>query len=122
TYQAARLLQAAGWPVGYYEDFPYAARPDAAAQRFTELGVTPAVTGATVTPHPATPVYCAIDATMGPKIAAIAAYASQISSLFPSLAAMPDAVRDYAAAVAATWPAATAAARPAYAERYWRLP
>jgi hypothetical protein len=61
---------------------------------------------------------------MATKIAAIAAYPSQLTSLFPSAEAMPAAVRDYAAAVAAEWRRDAppgAGELPRYAERYWRL-
>ncbi len=107
TYQAAGLLAARGRPVYYYEDFPYAARPGAHAARFAELG------GA-FTAH-----LVPIDATIAAKIAAIRAYASQISSLFPGADAVGPAVRAYAEAVVQGGPApATPGTR--FAERYWQ--
>ncbi|MGI8588851.1 MAG: PIG-L family deacetylase [Chloroflexia bacterium] len=108
TFCAARIMQRAGRPVRYYEDFPYAAVPDALSARLAALR-----------PARATPTYHAITATLDRKIAAIAAYPSQISSLFLSQEAMPAAVRDYAAAVAAEAP--PAARVGGYAERTWEV-
>ncbi len=108
TFQAARLLAAVGWTVLHYEDYPYAAQPAAHATRFVELGW--AADG-----QPAVPIYYDISATLEVKIAAIAAYSSQLSGLFTPVDTMPAAVRKYAAAVAAASVGAT------YAERFWRL-
>ena len=115
TFLAATILAAAGWDVLYYDDFPYASQPQAHAARFLELGAA----GPAFRPH-----YAAIDAGIETKIAAIAAYPSQLSSLFPSPDAMPPAVREYAAAVAAEGAAVATPGGPAarYAERYWRGP
>ncbi len=107
VFLAARRLAGVGWSVQHYEDYPYAAKPAAHAQRFAELGL--AADGA-----PALPVGYDIAATLDTKIAAIAAYPSQLSGLFDPPAAMPVAVRAYAAAVAA-------GSGAAYAERCWRL-
>jgi LmbE family N-acetylglucosaminyl deacetylase len=119
TFAAARRLAAAGRRIRHYEDFPYAAKPEAHAVRFAAL----AAGGADFAPRAE---YCDIGAGLPTKIAAVAAYPSQISSLFPSLEAMPDAVRDYAARVAAEWRADGAAVPPPtggaqFAERYWRV-
>ena len=120
TFAAARRLAAAGRRIRHYEDFPYAAKPDAHAQRFAALA------GADPVGAPPAPVaeYCDIALGLDAKIAAVAAYPSQISSLFPSMEAMPEAVRDYAARVAAEWradPAAAPTGGPQFAERYWRF-
>ncbi|HUS17306.1 MAG TPA: hypothetical protein VM536_20100, partial [Chloroflexia bacterium] len=125
THAAARILEAQGRPVLYYEDYPYASKPEAHAARFADLGVVPA-DGNAAADRVAVPLYRDIGATIDRKIAAIAAYPSQISSLFPSLEAMPEAVRAYAAGVAADWrrdepESLPAGPVPAYAERYWRL-
>jgi len=124
AFQAAGLLAASGRLVIYYEDYPYASRPAAHADRFAELGYTSAG-AALVSGHGmAMPAYCNIDPVIATKIAAIAAYPSQLTSLFPSAEAMPAAVRDYAAAVAAEWRRDAppgAGELPRYAERYWRL-
>ncbi|MDQ2808038.1 MAG: PIG-L family deacetylase [Chloroflexota bacterium] len=108
VFQAARHLAGAGWTVQHYEDYPYAAKPAAHATRFAELGL-PAAGPA------APPIYYDITATLEAKIAAIAAYPSQLSGLFDPVDTMPAAVRAYAAAVAAGWGGA------AYAERCRRL-
>lgn len=108
TFQAARRLAGAGWTVQHYEDYPYAAKPAAHATRFAELDL--AADDPTVQP-----IYYDITATLEAKIAAIAAYPSQLSGLFDPVDTMPAAVRAYAAAVAAGWAGA------AYAERCWRL-
>jgi LmbE family N-acetylglucosaminyl deacetylase len=115
VHAAARSLEGQGWAVCYYEDYPYAERPDAHAARFAEIGRTPGAT--------AIAEYCDIGAGIETKIRAIAAYPSQMSSLFPSMEAMPSAVRAYAAQVAADWARESPPPGPApqYAERYWRL-
>ena len=121
TFAAARRLAAAGRRIRHYEDFPYAAKPDAHAQRFAAL----AGAGAAGALPAAVAEYCDVAAGLDAKIAAVAAYPSQISSLFPSMEAMPAAVRDYAARVAAEWRAGLAAPAPSggpqFAERYWRF-
>jgi LmbE family N-acetylglucosaminyl deacetylase len=107
-FLAARQLAAAGWTVLHYEDYPYAAKPTAHLARFAALGLAP-------DGQPATPEYYDIEATLDSKIAAIAAYASQLSSLFDPVAEMAQQVRTYAATVAA------AGGSGEYAERFWRL-
>ncbi len=108
AFGAARIIQRVSRQVCYYEDFPYAAKPDALPARLAELR-----------PAHATPTYHDITAVLNRKIAAIASYPSQISSLFQSPEAMPAAVRDYAAAVAAE--ALPAARVGGYAERTWEI-
>jgi hypothetical protein len=68
---------------------------------------------AAVAPARPVPAVRDVTATLDGKIAAILAYASQISSLFPSVDAVPAAVRAYAAEVGAAYGLAGA-------ERYWR--
>lgn len=104
-HAAGRALGQAGWPVLFYEDYPYAAQPGVVAARVAEVA-------AALAPAALRPTIHDVSATLDVKIAAIAAYASQISSLFPSLAALPGAVRTYAAEVGA-------ATGSAAAERYW---
>ncbi len=105
-HAAGVALGQAGWPVLFYEDYPYAAQPGVVAAQVA------AVTAA-LAPARLQPDVRDVSATLDVKIAAIAAYASQISSLFPSVAALPGAVRAYAAEVG------TAAGLAA--ERYWRV-
>lgn len=101
-----QLVRAAGdWllsldlPVAWYEDFPYAARAGGAEQAAAlTAGLRAEV--------------AAIGEVLDRKVAAIAAYQSQLPVLFDSAAAMPAAVRAYAEAVGGGAPA----------ERYWRRP
>lgn len=91
---------AAGAPVLYYEDFPYVAREGALAARLADHALQRLV-----------PVVMPIDETLERKIAAVAAYESQLSTLFGDGGRMADVVAGYAASVAG---------RPgAYAERLW---
>lgn len=105
THAAGLALRQAGWPVWFYEDYPYAAQPGVVAAEVGRLA-------AAIAPARPVPDLRDVTATLEAKIAAITAYASQVSSLFPSLAAVPDAVRAYAAEVGA-------AGGLAAAERYW---
>jgi LmbE family N-acetylglucosaminyl deacetylase len=107
THAAGLALWRAGWPVWFYEDYPYAAQPGVVAAAVARLA-------AAVAPARPIPDLRDITATLPEKIAAITAYASQMSSLFPSLDAVPAAVRAYAAEVGA-------AAGLAGAERYWAV-
>jgi LmbE family N-acetylglucosaminyl deacetylase len=99
TYAAARA--GAGDAIAFYEDFPYVTKPDALNRRLHALEesfVTSTLD---------------IDATLARKIGAIAAYASQISSLFGDVEAMRRQIRDYAEGL-----------RPdigTYGERLWLL-
>jgi LmbE family N-acetylglucosaminyl deacetylase len=97
----------AGRPVWFYEDYPYAARPGQLAPRLAALA-------AAVAPGVPRPVVRDVAATLDARIAAILAYPSQISSLFPSAAAVPNMVRAYAAEAGATHGLAAA-------ERYWTV-
>ncbi len=99
-----QIVRAAGdWlgsldvPVVWYEDFPYAARPGGAEQL---AALTAGLRAETAD----------ISEVLDRKIAAIAAYASQVPVLFGAAEAMPAAVRAYAEAVGGGTPA----------ERYWR--
>lgn len=85
TFRAARSVW--GEELVYYEDFPYVARPGALE---TRLGLLD---------EPLRPITQAIDTTLGIKIAAIAAYASQLDELFGSSAAMVTTVEGYARAL-----------------------
>jgi LmbE family N-acetylglucosaminyl deacetylase len=99
TYAAARA--GAGDAIAFYEDFPYVTKPDALNRRLHALEET-FVTST-----------LDIDATFARKIGAIAAYASQISSLFGDVEAMRRQIRDYAEGL-----------RPdtgTYGERLWLL-
>jgi LmbE family N-acetylglucosaminyl deacetylase len=99
TYVAARA--GAGDAIAFYEDFPYVTVPDALSQRLRALDAS-FVTST-----------LDIDATLSRKIGAIAAYASQIASLFGDVEAMRRQIRDYAEEL-----------RPdvgTYGERLWLL-
>jgi LmbE family N-acetylglucosaminyl deacetylase len=89
---AGQRLAAAGRPVVWYEDFPYAMRSGGRQQL------------AVLTAH-RWPYRLPIEAVLERKIAAIAAYASQVPVLFGSTAAMPAAVRQYARASGGGQPA-----------------
>jgi LmbE family N-acetylglucosaminyl deacetylase len=99
TYTAARA--GAGDALAFYEDVPYVTKPDALEQRLRALDesfVTSTLD---------------IDGTLSRKIGAIAAYASQIDSLFGSVEAMRRQIREYAEML-----------RPetgTYGERLWLL-
>lgn len=96
---AGRELVAQGYRVVFYEDFPYANRSGALEQRLAQilLKLQPTLTD--------------IRATIEDKIAAIAAYSSQLDILFGGDAAMRDQVRRYAILVAQG---------DGLAERYWQ--
>jgi LmbE family N-acetylglucosaminyl deacetylase len=99
TYQAARA--GAGNAIAFYEDFPYVTKPDALDQRLRALD------GSFVTST------LDIDATLSRKLGAIAAYASQIGTLFGDVETMRQQVRAYAEEL-----------RPdvgTYGERLWLL-
>ncbi len=97
---AGRELAARGYHVLFYEDFPYASRSDALAERVAQI------------PDQLLPTLTDISATLDDKIAAIAAYGSQLGVLFGGAAAMRDQVRSYATHVAHG---------DGLAERYWRI-
>jgi LmbE family N-acetylglucosaminyl deacetylase len=85
TFAAAQLLKRRGWPVQFYEDFPYAewegALADALASRAVQAWQ----------PH----VISLDEDNVAAKIRAIACYGSQLEVLFKSEAAMPQRVREY---------------------------
>lgn len=85
TFAVAAALAAAGAPITFYEDFPYVARPGALEARLAALGLA------------GTPAAVDIGATIERKIAAIAAYASQLDVLFGGAEAMAAAVRAHGA-------------------------
>lgn len=90
-----------GREVRFYEDLPYALRPGELERRLQGLGVE------------LVPELVDISGTIELKIAAIAAYSSQLPSLFGSAAAMPEAIVGHARALGA-------AGGLAYAERQFR--
>ena len=71
VYRAGQLLAARGWRAFAYEDFPYAVLGDAAARR-----------RATVKGEVGPPELRSIAATLSRRIAAIAAYRSQLPVIF----------------------------------------
>jgi LmbE family N-acetylglucosaminyl deacetylase len=99
TYTAARA--SAGDSIAFYEDFPYVTKPGSLDQRLRALD-EPFVTST-----------LDIDATLSRKIGAVAAYASQIATLFGDVDVMRRQIRDYAEEL-----------RPdigTYGERLWLL-
>ncbi|WP_298489943.1 PIG-L deacetylase family protein [uncultured Chloroflexus sp.] len=98
---ATAALLKCGASCWYYEDFPYARTAGAVAQRLAMIGQEH------YAPHPI-PLD---EPVLSAKIAAIAAYASQMGVLFGSAAAMPAAVTAYAEQVASL--------PLRYAERQW---
>lgn len=88
AHQAGRRLYQAGIPIAWYEDFPYAIRSGGEAQR---QRLTAGLVAELVV----------IDSVLERKIAAVAAYATQVPVLFGSTVAMPAALREYANAVGA---------------------
>ncbi len=92
-------LRSAGAEVLYYEDFPYALLAGSSEQRHAELpGLRPSIVDVT--------------ATMPRRLAAIAAYASQLDALFHDELPYDRATRAFAEALAG--------APGRHAERYWR--
>lgn len=90
VHAVATRLAAAGATVAYYEDFPYAARAaGAVGARLEALGGAGRF-GAAAAP---------IEAVIERKIAAVAAYASQLGTLFGGHEAMARAVAEYATLV-----------------------
>jgi LmbE family N-acetylglucosaminyl deacetylase len=87
VHAVAGRLAASGATVAYYEDFPYAARAEGAVEaRLDKLGGADRF-GPAVAP---------IDAVIERKLAAVAAYASQLATLFGGREQMERAVADYA--------------------------
>lgn len=81
---ARRAAELAGGVYAYFEDYPYAAE---------ERGGTASPPGRALAPE----VVPLAEANLAAKVAAIAAYTSQISSFWGSLAEMEGAVRQFAA-------------------------
>jgi LmbE family N-acetylglucosaminyl deacetylase len=101
TFQVAAALADAGANIRFYEDFPYAARPGAVEARLAQIGDT----------LPLRPAAEGFDSEIGRKIASVAAYASQIATLFGDGERMEWAVAAYAASLAPEG--------HSYAERFW---
>lgn len=84
--RAADSLRRRGYPVTYYEDFPYAEKEGALSQAFGAEKWSPTLEG--------------IAETIEEKIEAIALYASQIFMLFRTKETMGQRVRAYASSLA----------------------
>lgn len=95
-------LAQAGREVRFYEDLPYVLRPGELERRRASLAVA------------LVPELVDVSATIERKIAAIAAYSSQLPSLFGSAESMPEAVAGHARALGAE-------VGLRYAERQFRL-
>ena len=107
-FAAGVALARAGWNVWFYEDLPYALNAGAIEARLTALaGEAPVEPVATID----------IKATWAPKLAAILAYPSQLSTVFRYVGAgssrdeIDQVMRAYATQVGGGVPA----------ERFWRL-
>lgn len=101
-FWAARRL-GPRYGVLFYEDYPYAAKAGALAERLETLQL------------PAQPKVVLITEQIGIKIAAISRYKSQLDILFGSSEAMPAEVRAYGQSVAG------GAGKDRYAERFWHV-
>jgi LmbE family N-acetylglucosaminyl deacetylase len=99
VHRVAMELARQGREVGFYEDFPYAAKPGAVDQRKAAIA------------RDLEPATLDITATLDRKIAAVLAYTSQIDALFGD--------RDQARAAITAYAQAIGAGAPA--ERIWRL-
>ena len=73
VFRAAVELARAGWDVWYYEDIPYAMRPDALDSRLADITTETAMTPAALAP---------IASTWEHKLDAIMAYPSQLETVF----------------------------------------
>ncbi|HLZ09679.1 MAG TPA: PIG-L family deacetylase, partial [Chloroflexota bacterium] len=98
---SADALLGGGGPVYFYEDFPYAATPGAADTRLREF--TLSLESEIVD----------VSSEIDQRIAAIAAYASQVPTIFRHHGPFDQVVRSYAANVAAV--------PGEYGERFWRV-
>jgi LmbE family N-acetylglucosaminyl deacetylase len=98
VYRAAIEFARRDRDVAFYEDFPYAAKPGAVAERLDAIGGS------------LEPTVVDITATLDRKIAAILAYASQIDALFGDPERARAAIAAYALAAGSSGPA----------ERLWR--
>ena len=99
VHRLAIELARHGREVGFYEDFPYAARPFAVDDRRAAIGAE------------LEPVTLDIAATLDRKVAAVLAYASQIDALFGGIEPARAAILAYAQAVGSG----------GHAERIWRV-
>jgi LmbE family N-acetylglucosaminyl deacetylase len=99
VHRVAIELARQGREVGFYEDFPYAARPFAVEERWAAVAVE------------LEPVILDIAATLERKVAAVLAYASQIDALFGGIEPARAAIIAYAQAVGSG----------GHAERIWRV-
>lgn len=100
VHRVAIELAQQGREVGFYEDFPYAARPRAVEERRAALGLA------------LEPVSVDIAATIERKVDAVLAYASQIDALFGGSEAARAAILAHAQEVG----------EGGLAERTWRAP
>ncbi|NLS76781.1 MAG: PIG-L family deacetylase [Chloroflexi bacterium] len=108
--RAACALRREGYRVLLYEDYPYCQKPG-------ELERALAAWPGEGPLRPRLARYG--EAAMRVRVAAIAAYRSQIRTLFGDLEAMDRQVRAYCEGLAAGGGAAARAARSRYAERFW---
>lgn len=99
-HAAGASLEAAGVPVRYYEDFPYAAIPGLVSARLAELAGAYSVERIDVT------------ASIDRRVQAAAAYASQVASLFSETSLVPGpidrAIRRHAGALGGGLPGVVA--------------
>ncbi len=93
VHRAAIELARQDREVAFYEDFPYAARPGAVAERLDAIGAA------------LEPTIVDITATLDRKIAAILAYTSQIEALFGDREQARAAIAAYALAAGSSGPA-----------------
>jgi LmbE family N-acetylglucosaminyl deacetylase len=117
AFLAAVQLQARGYPVHFYEDYPYADRDECYLPEALE-STTPALLKQAGYPlegpsrvHWQSEVHPFSTKALEMKIRAIAAYATQLEVLFGGRDAMAERVTAYARQVGQTGPA----------ERFWRL-
>ena len=101
-HAAGPLLEASGVTVWYYEEFPYAATPGAVAARLAVLDRPLASLLVDVTTH------------LDRRLAAMAAYSTQLPVVFRHYGPFEEITRRYAAELAS--------APDRYAERLWRSP
>ena len=104
VHAAALRLRAEGWPVDFYEDYPYAQAIAARQPRSLERTVARAGAGWTFQ------LESCSEENLAAKVRGIAAYVSQLEMLFGSAAAIAPRVRNYARRVGAG----------RLAERFWR--
>jgi LmbE family N-acetylglucosaminyl deacetylase len=121
-HAAARALEAAGWTVLWYEDYPYSDparhnpshRLNPVARRLAALGFGP------TTSKQAAYLVENVDASLEKRITSVEAYESQVRDIFEGRARIRHAISAYAAWVAAqSRDGAGATCR--FAERFWRL-